>query len=600
MGDAGARRPLDATTIPEAFARVVALYADQTALRTIDESVSYTWRELSQRVRSVAAGLAGLGVNKADTVALLLPNTVDTHIIDYAAYHVGAVPFAIFNTSAPEQIEHQLRDAGTRIVFTDSSFLDRLRPALDALAGQVTHLVVLDEAVEGALSLPDVESAAPHDLDLDAIGRQLTADDLATLIYTSGTTGAPKGALWSHRTVLAAQRGLDAALPIPRISVISFLPLAHAGGRISALYMALAHGAAITACPDMSQLPLALATHRPDSIFSVPRVWEKLQVAIEGLIAAEPDNATREALQSAVEAGKKYVLAAESGSGASDAEIAQLRDAYDHGVQTLKPVIARLGLDRVKSAFVGGAPSAPEVSIFFRAVGVPMLEAYGGTEVSLNIFNRVDRFKTGTAGFPLPGVEIRVADDGELLCRADMNFVGYRNLPEMTRATLDDDGWLHTGDIVEVDEDGFVTVVDRKKEIIINSAGKNMSPALIESTIKGESSLIAQIVAVGDRKRYVTALVTLDPEALTTLAAQIGLDDSVLDELIDRPEVHQLIEAAVERGNRRLNRNEQVKKFRIISVAWPPDSEELTPTLKLKRRVIHGKYAEQIDALYED
>jgi long-subunit acyl-CoA synthetase (AMP-forming) len=214
------------------------------------------------------------------------------------------------------------------------------------------------------------------------------------------------------------------------------------------------------------------------------------------------------------------------------------------------------------------------------------------------VFNRVEMFKSGTAGKPLPGVEIRLADDGELLVRSDLNFVNYRHQSEETAEAMDADGWLHTGDVASIDEDGFISIVDRKKELIINSAGKNMSPVTIESAVKGESSLIGQVVAIGDRRNYVTALITLDPEALTTVGQRLGLNDRPLDELIAAPEIQREIADAVDRGNRRLNSNEQIKKFAVLPSVWLPDSDELTPTAKLKRRAIHAKYAHEIESLY--
>jgi long-subunit acyl-CoA synthetase (AMP-forming) len=256
----------------------------------------------------------------------------------------------------------------------------------------------------------------------------------------------------------------------------------------------------------------------------------------------------------------------------------------------VEPVLARLGLERLKVGFVGGAPSAPELTAFFRSVGVPLLEAYGCTEGSLSIFNRIDEFKLGTAGKPLPGVEIRVAEDGELLQRSGLNFLGYLSLPEQTAETLDADGWLHTGDIVEVDAEGFVKVVDRKKEIIISAAGKNMSPANIEQAIKGESSLIGQIVCIGDGRRYNTALITLDPEAATAHAQRSGLGGRSFAE----------IAAAVQRGNERLARVEQIRKFTVLEDIWMPDSDVLTPTMKLKRKPIAARYSDTIEALYAE
>jgi long-chain acyl-CoA synthetase len=298
-----------------------------------------------------------------------------------------------------------------------------------------------------------------------------------------------------------------------------------------------------------------------------------------------------------VEVGLRHTKAADSGSS-SAVPAAQLNDDYAEATAELKPILAQLGLDRIKSAFVGGAPSAPELSQFFRAVGVPMLEAYGLTEGCLNIFNQVESFKSGSAGKPLPGVEARLADDGELLVRSDLNFVGYRHQPDATAEAIDADGWLHTGDIATIDDNGFISIVDRKKELIINSSGKNMSPVTIESAVRGESSLLGPVVAIGDRRKYVTALITLDPEALSTYAQRAGLGDRALEELVATAEVQREVALAVERGNKRLNSNEQIKKFTVLPVVWLPDSDELTPTAKLKRRVINTKYANDIEDLY--
>jgi long-subunit acyl-CoA synthetase (AMP-forming) len=589
--------PLAADTVAGAFQRTVARYPDKVAIQTLDGSERYTWSELADRVRRTAAGLASYGIGHGDTVAIVLPNTIDCHVIDFAALHLGAVPFAIFNSAPAEQIEHQLRRADATLVVTQEAFLNKVSEAVAALGEQVRHVVVVDsEAPQGVSSLADLERSGDPDFDFDAAWQSITADDLVALIFTSGTTGPPKGAQWSHRTAMSQQRALDAALPLPSENIISFMPMAHSGGRITVHYMALAYGATITVCPDIKQLLQALPAVRPDAFFAVPRFWEKIQVAIEAMVQNETDRRT--ALQKAIEVGLARTKAADSGSSATAAEVAALEDDYAAATLQLKPILGRLGLDRIKSAFVGGAPSAPELSQFFRAVGVPMLEAYGLTEGSLNVFNRVKMFKSGTAGKPLPGVEIRLAGDGELLVRADLNFVGYRHQPEATAEALDSEGWLHTGDIAAIDEDGFVSIVDRKKELIINSAGKNMSPVTIESAVKGETSLIGQVVAIGDRRKYVTALITLDPEAVVTYGQRLGLSGRPLDELVSASEIQQEVAAAVERGNRRLNSNEQIKRFTVLPAVWLPDSDELTPTAKVKRRVINTKYAKEIEDLY--
>ncbi len=592
-------RPLDATTVPEAFQATVAQYGDKLALRTIDGSVKLTWSELGDRVRSIAAGLAGAGLGAGDTIAMLLPNTPECHLIDFGAVHLGAVPFAIFNSSPAGQIAYQLANADARFVVTEQAFLPKVLDAVASLDGQVEQIILVDGEAAGTVSLAAVEAAPAEGFDFDATWRAVGADDLVTLIYTSGTTGPPKGAQWTHRTVMAAQRALDAALPMPTDGIISFLPMAHAGGRITAHYMSLGYGATITACPDMKEVPVALGTTHPDAFFSVPRLWEKLQVAIEGMIAAQPDDQRAE-LEEVVEVGLARVRAVEAGSGVPADEAAELVERHEKILPRIAPFLGRLGLDNIKAAFVGGAPSSPELSQFFRAVGVPMLEAYGLTEGSLNVFNRVDDYKTGTAGKALPGVEVRLADDGELLCRGELNFAGYRKQPEATAEALDADGWLHTGDIATIDEEGFIAIVDRKKEIIISSAGKNMSPANIESAVRGESSLVGQVVAIGDARKYVTALITLDPEAAPVHAKRLGLEGLSLEEMVASPVLIAELDGVVARANQRLHGSEQIKKFTVLGSAWVPDSDELTPTAKLKRRIIHVKYADQIEELYAE
>lgn len=590
--------PLDADTVAAAFQRTVARYPNKAAIQTLDGSIRYSWSELAELVRRTAAGLASFGIGHGDTIAIVLPNTIDCHVIDYAAVHIGAIPYAIFNSAPAEQIEHQLRRADATLVVTQQAFLGKVSQAAAALSGQVRHIVVVDgDAPQGVTSLAELEQSGDPDFDFDAVWPTIGASDLVALIFTSGTTGPPKAAQYSHRNAMAQLRAMDAALPLPMENIISFMPMAHAGGRNSVHYMALAYGATITVCPDIKQLLHALPIVRPDSFFAVPRFWEKIQVAIEAMVYDQPED-RRSVLQRAIEVGLEYTRAADSGSSVTPSAVRALEADYAEATSQLKPILAQLGLDRVRSAFVGGAPSAPELSQFFRAIGVPMLEAYGLTEGCLNIFNRVDMFKSGSAGKPLPGVEVRLADDGELLVRSDLNFVGYRHQPEATAEAIDADGWLRTGDIASIDENGFITIVDRKKELIINSAGKNMSPATIESAITGESSLIGQVVAIGDRRKYVTALITLDPEALATYAQRLGLSVRPLDELVATPEIQQEVAAAVERGNRRLNSNEQVKKFTVLPSVWLPDSDELTPTAKLKRRVINAKYANEIEELY--
>lgn len=590
---------VDAHTVPEAFQRTVSAYADRIAFREIGGGSSLTWAQVGQRVRNLAAGLASIGLTKGDRLAILLPNTIECHLVDYAAMHLGVVPFTIFNSSAPEQVAHQVGTAGATVIVTSGRFLPKVEESLAHLSHPINHLVVAD-ADEG-LTLQAIEQLGAADVvfDIEACSRSLDETDLATLIFTSGTTGLPKAVRWSHGAVMAQLRALDQAIPLSREAILSFLPLAHAGGKTNALYGALVHGATVTVCPDIAQFSAGLVDARPDTLFSTPRLFEKLQAAIETLMRAGSSEQAKYH-EATIALGVEIIKAGDFAT-AESAGIAQERIArHAEGVAALKPILSTLGLDRIRAAFVGGAPSAPDLVYFFRAIGVPLLEAYGATETGQNIFNRVDRFKTGTAGLALPGVELAVAPDGELLARSAMDMDGYLNLPEETAATIDEEGWVHTGDVVEMDADGFVKVVDRKKEIIINAAGKNMSPALIESTVKAQSSLIGQVVAIGDGKRYVTALITLEREVLPRVVKEYGIPAEPLADVVAAPQVLAAVEQAVSKGNARLNSNEQIKRFTLLPETWFVDSDQLTPTGKLKRRAIAARYATEIDTMYDD
>jgi long-chain acyl-CoA synthetase len=598
--------PVAARTLPEAFQRTVATYPDKAAIRTIGGAVELTWAELGERVRGLAGSLALLGCRRGDRVALLMRNLVENHMVDYALAHLGAVPFGIFNTSPVDQVVYQVEHAEAEILVTEARYLPKVAEAVAKLGTQVRHVIVVDpdgeqpELVGNQIAFDEVEATPNPDFDFEASWQAVEPEDIACIIYTSGTTGPPKAAMWSNRMITEGVRAIDAAIPLPRRGLISFLPMAHAGGRNNGHHYALAYGAAITVCPDMNDVAAALVDVHPDLFSSSPRVYEKLQVAIESLIEAEPED-SRRALKEALELGLRFSHAEEAGSVESLAELEALRERRERGVELFKPILAKVGLDQLDVVIIGGATVSAELVHFFRAVGTPMLEAYGSTEVMLNVFNRVDDFKTGTAGQALPGVELRIAEDGEILCRGPLNFSGYFKDPDKTAEVMRPDGWVHTGDIGTRDDDGFLRIVDRKKEIMINSYGKNMAPVVIETAIIEESSLIAQFVAIGESRRYVTGIVTLDPVAVQTFVGRhpelAGLSVS---EAVESDLVQAEIAAAVERGNSHLNSNEQVKKFAIVGLSWEPGSEILTPTAKVKRRIVNQQYADVIDGLYRD
>jgi long-subunit acyl-CoA synthetase (AMP-forming) len=350
----------------------------------------------------------------------------------------------------------------------------------------------------------------------------------------------------------------------------------------------MAWGTTLTSCPDPTQVFAHVADARPTRFGGVPRVWEKLKAALE----AGFDDTTR----AAIELGIRKVRLEQAGKTVPD----ELRDEYARADQQIFSAIrARIGFDRCGHYVIGAAPSSRELFEFFAAIGIPICEVWGMSELS-SIVTMVprDRLKFGTVGQPLPGMEVKIADDGEVLVRGPLVMAGYRNQPEKTAETIDPDGWLHTGDIGSLDDDGFLRIVDRKKELIINAAGKNMSPANIEQHLKSSSGLIGQAIAIGDRRPYNVALVVLDPDAAAAFAASHGLADSSLEAMSSEPLVLEEVSAGVERANSHLSRIEQIKRFKVLPCDWPPAGDELTPTMKLKRRPIAEKYAAQIEELY--
>jgi long-subunit acyl-CoA synthetase (AMP-forming) len=562
---------LGATTIAEAFQLTAAAHPDRPALRLKDDELSLTWGEYADKVRRVAAGLAGLGLERGQALAIMLTNRPEFHWFDAAALHLGAIPFSIYNTYAPDQIQHQLRDAGARIVVTERAFAERV----EGLEG-IDHLIVVDDE-EGV----DVEAHAPADFDFDAAWRAVQPDDVLTLIYTSGTTGPPKGVQLTHSNQIAAVRGFDEVIAFPADGrVVSWLPMAHIAERACSHYLPMLLGFTTTDCPDPRQVVAYLPEVRPTWFFAVPRIWEKLKAAIEAGVEAEEDAARKQATQWALDVGLRKVRHEQAGEPVPDELVEEHAKADD---LVLSKIRAGLGLDQVESVNVGAAPTPREVIEFFHAIGVPLAELWGMSETTgYGTCNPPERIKIGTVGPVSPGVEIKLADDGEVLIRGAVVTPGYRGQPEQTREAIDGEGWLHTGDVGEFDEDGYLKIVDRKKELIISAGGKNMSPANIEAKVKAASPVIGQVIAIGDSRPYNVALITLDPDVAPAFGERAAGE----------------VERGVAAANEQLARVEQIKRYKVLSEEWEPGGEELTPTMKLKRKPIHAKYAKEIEALY--
>jgi len=564
-----------------------------------------TWAQARQRVLELAAGFAALGLAPGERVALMLPNRTEHVLADLGAVHAGGLGVTIYATLAPEQIAFVAGDCDARIAVLDGAAeLARWQPVLAQLPGLKTIIV------RDAAACPAGEQYLTWDA-FAALGKErhaenpgetarrvaeITADDPVALLYTSGTTGNPKGVLLTHRNVgyeLACAQGMG--LIPDKARWVSYLPLAHIAERMFSIYLPIHLGTHVHFCPDPAQLVRVVGKVRPNGFFGVPRVWEKIRAGIEALLTLEQDEGKRAAVAKAMDTGRRYVGACQYGQTMPPGLEAEFA-AADAAV--LAPIRGLLGLGEAEVVSSAAAPLPPEVGAFFSGLGMKILDIYGMTETTgAFTANTPEAFKLGTVGRPYPGMEVRIAGDGEILARGPLTTPGYLNRPDLTADLIDADGWLRTGDIGRLDEDGFLSVVDRKKELIITAGGENIAPAAIESLLVAHP-LIGQALAYGDRRKYVVALLTLDGEVAPAWARARGIDAGSLAGLAADPAVLAEVGAAVAAANERLARVQQVKQWRLLPVEWTAETEELTPTLKLRRRIVHAKYADVLDTLY--
>ncbi|WP_028462847.1 long-chain fatty acid--CoA ligase [Nocardia sp. 348MFTsu5.1] len=582
-------------TTVEAFQLTAKMHPDQVALRTPGGIQEITWREYAQRVEAIALGLVTLGVRRGDTVGLMLRNRPEFHLVDTAIAHLGAVPFSVYNTSAPEQLEYLFTDAATRIVVTEQAFI----PVVKRSGVDLAHIIVVDGPAEGAIELRDVEAQPDDEFDFQAAWRAIESDDLVTLIYTSGTTGPPKGVEITHRNVIAAAESVSAELDAGFDDrIISYLPAAHIADRVSSHGANQLRGIQITSVADPREFAAALPDVRPTIFFGVPRVWQKIKAGIEVKLAEETSPVKSKLAGWALDVaarGAKADLAGRPRGKALDVQY-QVADRL-----VLSKVRAALGLDQVELAMSGAASIPVEVIEFFVGLGIPIIEVWGLSETTgAATKTSADDLRVGTVGKAVGGVELKIAEDGEVLVRAPIVMRGYRNKPEKTAEAIDADGWFATGDVGTIDAEGNLTIVDRKKELIINESGKNMAPSNIENAVKAFSSLVSQVVAIGDNKPYVSALVALDPDVCALRAKALGVPAAQIADLVGREEIVKEVAEAVRAGNAKLSRVEQIKRFVIVPAAWDPGGDELTPTMKLRRKPIAAKYADTIGDLYAE
>ena len=593
----------ESTTIPQMAFAQAKTYGKRPAFRAKRAGIyrDISWKELCSQVEAVGLGLLDLGVQPGDRVAILSENRPEWVFADLGILSVGGATVPVYTTLTSEEIEYILKDAGAHVVFVSTpELMAKLVPFQESLD---LKLVLFDAPyrISGPrvwwlgelLGLGRTAGPGQRETFTQRLRRGLS-EDLASIIYTSGTTGAPKGVMLTHRNFLSNCRAIQEAVPITtKDSTLSFLPLSHVFERTAGYYFVLSVGGTISYAENLERVSANLLEVRPTIVTGVPRFFEKLYERVQENVRAS-SRLKRAIFKWAMSVGRRR----------SQRQLARQPIPAGLALQVwiaqrlvFSKLQARLG-GRLRFCVSGSAPLSREIAEFFHAVGVLILEGYGLTETSPVItVNRLDRFRFGSVGLALPGVEIRIAEDGEILTRGPHVMRGYFNNVRATEEVIDGEGWFHTGDIGTLDGEGFLTITDRKKDLLKTSGGKMVAPQKLENMLKTDP-LIADCVVIGDRRKYLTALVIPRLPQVETFARKRSLSYGNTEELLKLPEVTTLFWEGVQRMNRNLAPFEQLKKISLLPEPFTLASGELTPTLKVKRRVIAQRYAAQIEAMY--
>ncbi len=593
---------VEGKTIVDFFNRNAEKYPDQPAIHWKNDGWdSFTWSEYRRRVHQAAAGLQALGVGDGEFVAVMAGNRPEHVVADFGVVHAGGTPVTIYSTLTASQIQYIADNCkATVAILEDLEFMKRWEGIRSELPN-LRYVVLMSGAenydtLDWVLSWDELMAKGAHRLEEDpeTVERSSAAIDpetLATLIYTSGTTGTPKGVMITHYNVVWTLESVKRAANLRMgARMVSYLPLAHIAERLATHYMGTYLAGQVWYCPNLAGVLEYIQEARPTLFVGVPRVYEKFHARLNARFA-EAEGVKKLLLDRALALNEKRVEA--ELEGRSSPGLAGLLDKI-----VLSKVREQLGMDQVEFAISAAAPISPDLLKFFLIIGVPLYEIYGMSEnTGPATLTSPTQVKLGSVGKAFPGVEVKTADDGELMMRGGHVTKGYYKLDHETREAYDPDGWLRTGDLARIDEDGFVWIVGRKKEIIITAAGKNIAPAKLETTL-GNHPLISKAAMIGDQRKFLSVVIALDAEEAPPWAAAHGIEYTDLAGFSRLPEVQEEIARAIDEANESVARVEQIKKWTIVPDEWTPESGEVTPSLKLKRRIVLDKYANEIESMY--